>query len=344
MENDRPIFVVGCPRSGTTMLQLMLHAHPRIAIPPETRFLLEAYRRRRTFGDLRTADNRRALARWIVTTRATKVDDLGLDADALVEEIVAGPPTLGSAMGIVFRAYARRFDRPRWGDKRPAYATNLDVVLRLFPDAQIVNIVRDGRDCVASLKEMPWHRAGIEESISIWARSVDGARAAGRRLGPERYHELSYERLVREPEPILRGLCDFLGEPFHPAMTEPAAVADVAVPAGKTWHERTRGAVSDDRVASWRHRLTTKEIALCEAVLGRRLRASGYELAGGARPPALGRVRYAAVAGKHGLGHARRATAQGLDRARRAAPVAARLTSRERATPERSAPEKPSIA
>lgn len=336
MENDRPIFVVGCPRSGTTMLQLMLHAHPRIAIGPETRFVLEGYRRRHEFGDLRQADNRRALAGWI-TSKPTRVHDFGLDRDALVEEIVAGPPTLGSAMGIVFRAYARKFGKPRWGDKRPAYVDNLDIILRLFPDAQIITIIRDGRDCVASLKEMPWHRAGIEESISAWARAVDRGRAAGRRLGPERYHELSYERLVREPEPVLRGLCDFLGEPFHPAMTEPASVAEVAVPADKTWHERTRGAVSDDRVESWRRRLTPEEIALCESVLGPRLRRHGYELSGAAGAPAGARLRYAAVAGRHELGRARRLALHGLERLRRPAPLAARLTSRELAGMEEPA-------
>jgi hypothetical protein len=336
MENDRPIFVVGCPRSGTTMLQLMLHAHPRIAIPPETRFLLEGHRARRRFGDLREIENRRALARWIVTNPSTKVADLGLDADAVQEEIVAGPPTLGSAMGIVFRAYARRFDKPRWGDKRPAYVDNIDVVLRLFPDAQIVTIIRDGRDCVASLKEMPWHKAGIEESMSAWARAVDLARAAGRRLGPERYHELSYERLVQDPAPALRGLCDFLGEEFDPAMTQPAAVAEVAVPAGKTWHKRTHEAVSDDRVGTWRQRLEPAEIALCEAVLGPRLRACGYEPAD--VTPAAGpgsRLRYATVATRHRLGRTRRAAQHGWDRVRRSTPVAARLTSRELAgTPQ----------
>ena len=283
MDNDRPIFVAGCPRSGTTMLQLMLHAHPRIAIPPETRFLLEGYRDRRRFGDLTAESNRRALARWIVDTPATRAHDLGLDPEALVAEIVAGPPTLGSAVGIVFRAYARRFGKPRWGDKRPAYVDNLDIVLRLFPDAQIITITRDGRDCVASLKEMPWHRAGIFESMSAWARAVDRSRAAARRLGPSGHHEISYERLVQEPEPVLRELCDFLGEAYDPAMTEPAEVAKVAVPADKTWHERTHGAVSDDRVGTWRRRLEPAEVALCEAVLGSRLVERGYDLSGARR-------------------------------------------------------------
>jgi hypothetical protein len=113
--NDRPIFVIGCPRSGTTLLQLMLHAHPRIAVPTETRFVLAAYDARRDFGDLREAQNRRALAEWIVGRKVTRFRDLGLDRAAVVEEIVAAPGTLGSALETVFRAYARRFGKQRWG-------------------------------------------------------------------------------------------------------------------------------------------------------------------------------------------------------------------------------------
>ena len=79
MSSTRPIFVVGCPRSGTTMLQLMLHAHRRIAVPPETRFLLAAYWRRRDFGDLSQVDNRHRLARWIVDRPQTRFQDLGLE-------------------------------------------------------------------------------------------------------------------------------------------------------------------------------------------------------------------------------------------------------------------------
>src|SRR5260370_40511972 len=111
MGADRPIFVLVCPRSGTTLLQLMLHARPRIAIPPETRFVLTSYEARNRFGDLREETSRRALAISIVSERHTLFYDLGLEADEVLEEIVAGPPTLGSAIGIVFRAYARRFDK-----------------------------------------------------------------------------------------------------------------------------------------------------------------------------------------------------------------------------------------
>src|SRR5260221_14678943 len=121
MGTDRPIFSLGCPSSGSTLLQLMLHAHPRIAIPPETRFVLTSYEARNTFGDLRQEPNRMALANSIVRERQTLFYDLDLDADEVFAEIMAGAPTLGSAIGDVFRADAKRVGQPRWGDKPAGY-------------------------------------------------------------------------------------------------------------------------------------------------------------------------------------------------------------------------------
>ncbi|MFI5932633.1 sulfotransferase family protein [Actinoplanes sp. NPDC051494] len=314
---DRPIIVVGCPRSGTTMLQLMLHAHPRIAIPPETRFVLAAYRERRDFGDLRIAGNRRALARRIVDREETRFCDLGLDPEETVEAIAAAEGTLGSVLGTVFQRYAARFGKPRWGDKRPAYLHNVDLLLRLFPDAQFINIVRDGRDCVASLKEMSWHRKDIYATVAAWARAIDDGRRAARRLGTAQWFELRYEDLVTDPHGRLTELCEYLGETYDPAMAEPSAVAGVAVPSFKTWHARTHTPVTTQRVKSWQTRLTTEEIALCEAALGSRLTANGYELSGAVRPPAAELVRYGLTAAPQRLFPARRSISKAAIRLRR---------------------------
>jgi hypothetical protein len=330
MANDRPIFVVGCPRSGTTLLQLMLHAHPRIAIPPETRFLLETYRDRHRFGDLRRPANRRALAHFIVNRPQTRFFDLGLDPQEMISEIVAGPPTLGSAIGAVFRAYSARFGKLRWGDKRPAYLNNLDVIQRLFPDAQIIHIVRDGRDCVASLQEVPWHRQGIYHSIAAWAQAVDNARLARRRLSPDTFYELRYEDLVADPVRELAALCEFLGEEYDEAMTRPAEVASVAVPEYKAWHERTRSPVDSSRVGRWRERLTDTEIALCEVLLADRLSAYGYDTSGEGRIKPADRLRYERIIARHRLARPKRALALATDRLRRLPSPAALLTSGQR--------------
>jgi len=316
------------------MLQLMLHAHKRIAIPPETRFLLEAYEQMRTWGDLTAPENRQKLASWIVASKSFK--DLGLDRDAVSAEIMAGPPTLGSAIGIVFRAYARRFDKPRWGDKRPNYLQNLDVIMRLFPDAQIVHIVRDGRDCVASLKETPWHRGGVYEAIAAWNKGMDLGNRAAKLLGPDTYHEISYERLVNDPADELRTLCDFLGEDYDPAMEQPNKVASVAVPKRKSWHALTHSEPTPDRIGSWAQRLEPWEIGLAETMMGDRLRTRGYEVSGGHSPGLSHRLTYARLGTRVRLSIARRIVAERYHQLRPPADIAALLTSAElgRAAPE----------
>ena len=104
------------------------------------------------------------------------------------------------------------------------------MILRLFPDAQIINVVRDGRACVASLKEMSWNRHDIYGTLAIWARAVDDARDAARRLDRSQWHQVRYEELVADPPAVLTEMCAFLGEEYDPAMAEPSALAEVAVP------------------------------------------------------------------------------------------------------------------
>ncbi|PSL00618.1 sulfotransferase family protein [Murinocardiopsis flavida] len=284
----------------------MVHAHPRFAIPPETRFVLDAYQRRREFGDLRVAANRHRLAAWIVRTERHRFADLGLDPDRTAAAIAAAPPTLGSAIGTVFRCYAERFGKPRWGDKRPGYYQHVDVITRLFPGAQFVHVVRDGRDCVGSLKHQPWYRPDSYAAIATWAEAVDYGDAAADRLGPGSYHRLRFESLIEHPERELAALCAFLGEEYDPAMCEPAAVARVVLPARKTWHDRTLGPVDPAAQGTWRARLDPWEIELCETVLAGRLRANGYEVSGGRRASPSRLARYAATASARRLAHRKR--------------------------------------
>ena len=283
--SDRPIFVVGCPRSGTTLLQLMLSAHPRIAIPPETRFLLPAYERRVEFGDLRQRSRRVALADWVSDQKQTK--DLHLPRKLLRRRMREAPATLGSALGSVYREYAVRLDKPRWGDKRPLYVNHIPTLLALFPDAQFVHIIRDGRDCVASMLQVPWWHTGPTGATSRWIQSMQMGARARRSLRGDQYHELQYEHLVTDPGAVLRRLCGFLDEDFSEAMMEPHRTAPAPTPKRKVWHSRTRDSVSAASVSQWTDRVDPGDVAVLDLLGRRHLRRYGYERATnvGAPPP-----------------------------------------------------------
>lgn len=282
MSSNPPLFVIGCPRSGTTLLTLMLSAHSRIAIPPETRFLLSVFRRRRSFGDLTDRGNRRRLARTLVRPKGTKFRHLGLDPERVKKDVVAGPPTIGSALGAVYRAYAVEQGKPRWGDKRPTYFRNVDLLRELFPDAVFVHLVRDGRDCVASLKGMRWWRQGTVDAAAMWVHSVDCARRAERRLPADSFHQLRYEDLVADPRAELERLCSFLGEDFEEAMLTPSAQAErLPQRQREVWHRQTLEAVTPSRTGRYAEVLTLRETALVEQVAGSRLRRLGYQVGPG---------------------------------------------------------------
>jgi Sulfotransferase family len=328
MSSDRPLFVVGCPRSGTTMLSLMLHAHPNLAIPPETRFLVKTWRRRRDFGDLQTQQQRQALAES-VTKVGSQVRDLGLSRDDLMQKILDGPPTIGSGFGIVFREFAQLHGRARWGDKRPAYYQEVDVLLRLFPDAQIVHIIRDGRANVASLKRMPWWRYSSYFAMVTWSFAESCMRRNQRRLPADTFYSIRYESLVADPEGELRKLCAFLDEDFHEAMLEPQRVTGV-VPERKHWHESLKTGVNQSAVESWRAGLEPWELGLMETALRRKLRRHGYELSGGGERPTVKMIRrYGHLARELRAKTRARWAEEARDAATATYPVAAELTSRQ---------------
>lgn len=288
--SDRPIFVVGCPRSGTTLFRVMLHAHPRIAIPPESKFLMPAYRRRNRFQDLQLRENRQLLAEWITQRQDNGFPDLQLDPDTVASEIVDGPPTLGSAMGIVFRAYAQKFGKDRWGDKRPSYYGFVDELDHLFPDAQFIHVIRDGRAAVASIKrktDLP-PKGDSLKSMATWIQAIDACRRSGKKLGPDRYFEVRYEDIIDDPEREMRAVCAFLGEEFHPDMCAPEQIAADVTPANWSHQKQILRGVNDKSVELWRQQLEPWEVATLERAAGGRLRSLGYELSGiGGRAPRM---------------------------------------------------------
>jgi hypothetical protein len=259
----------------------------------------------------------------------SKVRDLGLDPQETLEAILAAPPTIGSAFGTIFKLFADKHGAARWGDKRPAYYQEVDVLLRLFPDAQIVHIVRDGRANVASLKKMPWWPYDSVGSMAAWSQAEYCSRRNAKRLPEDVFHVIRYESLVANPEPVLRELCAFLEEDFVPGMLEPSEVRDV-VPEKKVWHENLKQSVNTDRVESWRKGLEPWELGLMETVLRRKLQRWDYPISGdGERPSPKLVARYAKDAFERRSAMRKRWAEESREAASATYPVAAQLTSRQ---------------
>ena len=198
---NAPLLVLGVSRSGTTMLRVILDRSPGIAIPDESFFIPLLARRHRRVDPARFVDD---LSR-IPTLRAW-----GLPI-ADVEPRLHHGMSAGEAISAVFEAYAAGRGKERWGDKTPMYMRHLGLLERLFPEAQYVHLVRDGRDAALSFTAMPegtytrtWaHPETVGEFACQWLVEVEGAMALGGRVGPQRYLEVRYEQLVADPEAVV---------------------------------------------------------------------------------------------------------------------------------------------
>lgn len=273
--STRPIFVAGSARSGTTLLQSALGAHSRIAAPPEIYFVTRISSLADYYGDLR---DDAALARALqATLDFVLLEPLHLDAGELLVEAKAGSRTYGGLLATVMQHIALQWGKQRWSDKTPWQSPA--AAWELAPDAQVVHIVRDPRDVIASSMEAPWIEERPLELARAWRRFNTTAAQQGAAAGPARYHRVRYEDLVAGPEPVLRLVCAFLEEDFDPAMLDPAArsgsgtVVDAAAP----WQERVGESIGTSRVGRYADVLGRRDRWLIAPVIDREVVALGYE-------------------------------------------------------------------
>lgn len=285
-----PLFVLGVSRSGTTLLRVILDRSPGVAIPDETFFVPQlAHRHRSPVDPTSFLDDLRRLPRLAAW---------GVSADELASRLRPGM-SVAEALDATFSSYAAKQGKPRWGDKTPMYMRHLDLLDGLFPDAQFVHLVRDGRDAALAFLDMPrgvvtrtWaHPRSPAGFACEWSTEVARARALGRRIGASRYFEIRYEDLVEDTAGVVESVCAFAGIPFEGAMLEYSKAVDVSE---KPHHQRllqppTRG------VRDWRSQMSDEDARSFEAIAGGVLADLGYELLG-PRPDAPGARAKASIA------------------------------------------------
>ena len=282
--SDRPVFIGGCERSGTTLVRTMLHAHPDLAIPRETRFVLKAWERRTDFGDLRDRTNRARLAHWLVDDRKeTQFGRLGVDGDEARQRLSTAPPTLGSVLGTAFSLYADLHEAARWGEKRPLNILKFPIVVALFPDLQFINVVRDPRGVVASMRKLGWLDGrfdGVPGAVMRWRRAVRAGTLARDNYRPDQFLEIQYEYLLDDAERVLRQVCAFtgLGIEHLDAMLKFNELADeIPDPQRRKYFPRLGGPVDQSAASDWAQVLTEEEVAFIERTLARGMARYGYE-------------------------------------------------------------------
>jgi hypothetical protein len=281
-------FVVGVVRSGTTLLRLMLDAHPDLAIPPETHFIPTLTAACKTAADPGECFFQTVAShpRW---------NSWNMDRAALATAIRDVTPfTMGAALKAFYGTYSARFGKRRWGDKTPAYVSHMTLIQELLPEASFVHIIRDGRDVALSLQDVWFGPKTVDDAATMWVSTVRAARKQACEL--RRYQEVRYEDLVLDTEPTMKQLCRDLELPWDGAILNYHVVAEERMQENNREHwvpsvnrtisteelgamfRLTKKPPQASRAGRWKDEMSVADRQRFEAVAGDLLTELGYEV------------------------------------------------------------------
>ena len=271
---NTPFFIFGCPRSGTSLLSRMLGAHPSLAIPDESHLYNNIYPLVARYGDLSLAPVRARLISEIMKTEHIRTWNPAPSVTDVLSRLEQHD-FHGIVDGLL-RAWAAKVGKPRWGEKTPQHTLCWRAILSGFPTAQVIHLVRDGRDVTLSYRSAFFGPKHVYPLALRWREYLAAAEGARTALGEGRFLQVRYEDLVTAPEHELRRICAFLGEGFT-SNTLDFYRERRSLPADRRNAEGLRRPVMSGNTGKWRADMTPRELRIFEALAGDCLERHGYE-------------------------------------------------------------------
>lgn len=273
-----PVFIVGSPRSGTTLLYHMLLSSGGFAIyRSETQvFSMLAP----AFGHFRKRSHReRFLRQWLPSELFLRS---GLDPAKIGPLVLDHCHSGGDLLWILMEGIAESQGAERWAECTPTHSLHMLEIMEHSPDARFIHIIRDGRDVAVSMAKQGWIPSlfwdGDAEAAAAvyWDWLAEWTRREGKKAGPERYREVLFEDLLRVPEQTLASLGDFIDHKLDYDRIRRVAIGSVGVPNtsfGTEWQGGTF-----EPVRRWKRVLSPEKLRKIEMLIGHRLCELGYEL------------------------------------------------------------------
>ena len=272
-----PFFIVGCPRSGTTLLRVLTDANPSLCVPPEshvfTRFspLFEYY------GDLDIKKNLYCFVRDLLNDVWIKRWQLTVSVAQFCDQVE--DRSIAGCINHLFMLFAAREGKIKWGDKSPSHGMYVREIRRIFPSAKFIHIIRDGRDVAESFKRVPFAPIDIYGAAQMWRKRVRSFHEVKGELNND-YLEVHYENLVRNPKEQLNILFDFLNvTSVDFADTVPDTPGKQGLFPGNrknSIHAMLNEPISGRKIEIYKKTFTMREIEIFESVAGDMLTAYGY--------------------------------------------------------------------
>ncbi len=257
-------FIVGCPRSGTTMVQQALNRHSQIVVPPETKYFFSFF-----------GHPRKQQARHVERINADL--DVNLSKPARQVSSVDEGRAFYDLMARQYVGRHARKDVVFFGEKTPEHTGLLPSVRRLFPAAKILVLYRDGRDVASSLSRMPWMSSDLYVNFVVWMYYNRVVREEQRSGHPNLYFA-RYEDIVTDPEREFRAILRFLGADYEPAVATGHGNREGVPEREMAWKSRALQPITTGRIGVFRRELTADQVEILERLGREALPALGYPL------------------------------------------------------------------
>jgi hypothetical protein len=264
-----PFFIVGCTRSGTTLISRILDSHSRLAVYHESHFyhLLRSDLHR--YGDLRQMANLRRFVADVreILRRQKKTEPPG--EPEFLAALVS--PTFEGVLATVLQLYAGLQGKPRGGDKTPGHHSYLPEITEKLPDSPVIFLMRDPRDAVLAIRE----KFGISRpgATALWNAAFISYRQFSHRV-----HLVQYEKFVQQPTEGVEAMCSYMGECYESDMLRfyeriPDRLAKIR------FNQDLLGPVDPRHMGRFRE-MPRREIEQIEAACATGMEAMGYDFIG----------------------------------------------------------------
>lgn len=274
-EWNQPIFIIGNPRSGTSLLRIMLHSHSKIVIPPESHFFLWLEDK---FQDWENLDLDKFLEALFASTKFETWQLNKEDLKAFIQE--QKPQSFAQLNSLIYYFYGIQNGKQAtfWGDKNKLWKEKLLTVLKQYPSAKFIHLIRDGRDVACSFKALgnkkmiskyaPKLPTDIESIAKRWDENIKAILAFEKQVKTSNFMIVPYEQLLLNTKDILEKVCDFLGIELENNMVEyyKKKEKDIEPKEFFQWKEKLLSPPDKVNIGKYKQELTTDEIKTFERI------------------------------------------------------------------------------
>jgi hypothetical protein len=261
---SRPFFIIGCGRSGTTLLRTILNRHADIAIPLESLFIIDY---------LKAAASHDISFLISMLVREPEISEWGIRPQV---EDFKGCQSISEVINQLHQIYLQAKGKKHWGQKTPRFVRETALLLEHFPYALFIHVVRDPRAVVSSLIHSDVHHSNAYHASKRWRMDVSkGLELEDKH--PQRVMRVHYESLVRDSENTIRKILEFLGFVYDPIILQQdeSSVAEYSK-FYQNIHANLDRNATDQYIDKWKDKLSSADIEVVEALTYRYMQRLGY--------------------------------------------------------------------